>query len=358
MELSNIEELKQNLKSKFQDNKEVQTQIDSLTESDLQALQNKSEEEVLTFLGSQKTNDDEITVNENNQNDTNPNTPLNVDELLPETNQNEDWKDRIRAKEKETNEELGTYFQEVTTDDKSAPLTFKDDKGNTHEFSDENHCRVAGDQLAFDQLARTAKKLGKDAINFGEFKEHPEYRTRLYLACLKEGLKAVGNVPSHEEIENSPEKDAILKELGKNETEKKILEVKTNRARLNLAEKECLKDTEYVQLIDILKKAEQSGNTDDITKAKENLAKNQSFRNLNDAKANYTNSVMQAKETYIEFGRKNGPEKTKEERAEEMKKYEMAYNQKEEIKKQPNDKNKQKIPSQQQKHNMKEKNNS
>lgn len=338
---NDLESLRQEILAKLEGLEKGQAIVQKMNEEDLLALKGLSAEKTREQIGiilteKQESNTDsqpetsqqEPTKNSDTQKN---NEPLNVDEEInsitvneiqdekpQETDQNEDWRARVRAKEKEANQELGNNFQEVETNDKSAPLTFKDDKGNTHEFSDENHCRVAGDQTAFDQLARTAKKLGKDAINFGEFKEHPEYRTRLYLACLKEGLQPTGNIPSNEEVENSPEADAILKELGKNETEKNIIEAKTKLIELKKINTRCLKDENFANLLDSYNQAKNEEKKKNILTE---LKKNPLYTQLTKAQETYEESVTHAQEAYIEYGRRKGPEKTKEERKKEVEDY-------------------------------------
>ena len=293
--------------------------VQKMNEEDLLALRDLSAEKTREQIGiileakeDKENNNPSLTVDEINNN------VLTVDEQHEEVDQNEDWKDRVRKAENQTNYELKHNFQEVTNDNKTDPLTFKDDKGNTHEFSDENHCRVAGEQTAFDQLARTAKKLGKDTINFGEFKEHPEYKTRLYLACLKEGLKTDGNTPSSEEIQNSPEADAILKELGKNETEKNIIEARKKHIELQKINTLCLKDENFANLLDLYNQEKNEENKKNILTE---LEKNTLYTQLTKAQEAYEESVTHAQEAYIEYGRRKGPEKTKEERKKEVEDY-------------------------------------
>lgn len=356
---NDLESLRQEILAKLEGLEKGQAIVQKMNEEDLLALKGLSAEKTREQIGiilteKQESNTDsqpetsqqEPTKNSDTQKN---NEPLNVDEEInsitvneiqdekpQETDQNEDWRARVRAKEKEANQELGNNFQEVETNDKSAPLTFKDDKGNTHEFSDENHCRVAGDQTAFDQLARTAKKLGKDAINFGEFKEHPEYRTRLYLACLKEGLQPTGNIPSNEEVENSPEAKEIVKELIKKNRKELRQELNASRKALATTQAAWKNDPDYSTLTTAYNTAweahknspsESTKNT--LEQAEQNLNKNPAYQNYSSAKDQYKETLNKATEFYLQYGSEKDAHQTREQREDRLRTHLNNYNPKE-----------------------------
>lgn len=337
---NDLETLRQEILAKLEGLDQGKAIVSNMNEEELRELQTLNAEQTRERIGIILTNQEK---NDENKQD----SSLTVDEIIPplnvnektdnQTDQNEDWKDRIRAKERETNQELGNNFQEVETDNKTAPLTFKDDKGNTHEFSSENHCRVAGDQTAFDQLAHTAKKLGKDAINFGEFKEHPEYKTRLYLACLKEGLQPVGNVPSPEEIENSPEAKEITKELIK-KNRREIFN-KLKETRKNLAETQTIWEndpdyqtltTAYETALNAHESTPSEATQNALNLAEDNMKKNDAYQSYYSAQKSFHNTVIEAKEFYLTHGsEKDAETTTREQREERLKKHLAKYNPKE-----------------------------
>ena len=137
-----------------------------------------------------------------------------VDERLPEAKEDDGWqKDVCEAVEK-ANTELKQKFEKYKDPDHPEHLFFKDDKNNTIAFASKEQAYVEGEQAAFDELVVSAKNLGKTKINFGKFEKHPEYKARLYLACLKHGMEMTGNIPNQEELKNSPEY-AEIQAIGK-----------------------------------------------------------------------------------------------------------------------------------------------
>lgn len=332
---NDLETLRQEILAKLEGLDKGKAIVSNMNEEELRELQTLNAEQTRERIGIILTNQE--------KND----EPLNVDEIIngitvnelqeekpKETDQNEDWKDRIRNKEREVNQELGNNFQEVETNDKRAPLTFKDDKGNTHEFSSENHCRVSGDQTAFDQLARTAKKLGKDAINFGEFKEHPEYRTRLYLACLKEGLQTTGNTPTQEEIEKSPEAKEITKELIKKNRREIFNELKEARKNLVATQTTWENDPNYQTLTTAYQAAlnahestPSEATQNALNLAEDNMKKNDAYQSYYSAQTSFHNTVIKAKEFYLTHGsEKDAETTTREQREERLEKHLEKYN--------------------------------
>lgn len=138
------------------------------------------------------------------------NEVLDADELLPEVKEDNGWKEEVKKAVKQANaffNEKSPEFQEFTeTPNPERPdhLFFKDAKNNTIAFASKEQAYVEGEQAAFDELVVSAQKMGKNKINFGKFEQHPEYKVRLYLACLKHGME-MKNAPELEELKQYPE---------------------------------------------------------------------------------------------------------------------------------------------------------
>ena len=148
-----------------------------------------------------------------------------VDERLPEAKEDDGWqKDVCEAVEK-ANTELKQKFEKYKDPDHPEHLFFKDDKNNTIAFASKEQAYVEGEQAAFDELVVSAQNLGKTKINFGKFEKHPEYKARLYLACLKHGME-MKNAPKLEELKQYPEYKEI-RNIRKKELLKKLPEIKT-----------------------------------------------------------------------------------------------------------------------------------
>lgn len=148
-----------------------------------------------------------------------------VDEHLPEAKEDDGWqKDVCEAVEK-ANTKLKQKFEKYKDPDHPEHLFFKDDKNNTIAFASKEQAYVEGEQAAFDELVVSAQNLGKTKINFGKFEKHPEYKARLYLACLKHGME-MKNAPKLEELKQYPEYKEI-RNIRKKELLKKLPEIKT-----------------------------------------------------------------------------------------------------------------------------------
>ena len=128
-----------------------------------------------------------------------------VDEHLPKAKEDDGWQKDVRKAVKQANTDLKQKFEEYKDEEHPDHLFFKDDKNNTIAFASKEQAYVEGEQAAFDELVVSAQNLGKTKINFGKFEKHPEYKARLYLACLKHGMEMTGNVPNLEELKNAPE---------------------------------------------------------------------------------------------------------------------------------------------------------
>lgn len=150
---------------------------------------------------------------------------MTVDERLQEAKEDDGWqKDVCEAVEK-ANTKLKQKFEKYKDPDHPEHLFFKDDKNNTIAFASKEQAYVEGEQAAFDELVVSAQNLGKTKINFGKFEKHPEYKARLYLACLKHGME-MKNAPKLEELKQYPEYKEI-RNIRKKELLKKLPEIKT-----------------------------------------------------------------------------------------------------------------------------------
>lgn len=171
------------------------------------------------------------------------------------------WKDEVRKAVAETNRALSQDFKEYADAEHPDHLFFRDQNNasNIIAFANKEKAYVEGEQAAFDQLVVTAKNLGKDTIAFGTFEKHPEYRAKLYLACLKHGLK-MKNAPELESLKEYPEYTAIQdiisgEEKKKSEAEKaekiKALreEFRTVDKELSTARREFMENDECKNLL-------------------------------------------------------------------------------------------------------------
>ena len=201
--------------------------------------------------------------------------------LTVEDNQNDDdrvsdpiWKQEIREAVEKANQELSQKFEEYTDPEHPDRLFFRDQNnaGNIIAFASKEQAYVEGEQAAFDQLVVTAKKMGKDTIAFGSFEKHPEYRAKLYLACLKHGLKMT-NAPELDSLQQYPEYAAIQniisgeeKKKSEEEKPKKIKELREKfRAidqELNTARREFMENDECKKLLKEYKKTKGDRNMD------------------------------------------------------------------------------------------------
>lgn len=133
---------------------------------------------------------------------------IEVHENLPEEERINDpeWKKEIRKAIAHANNQLSQEFEEYTDEEHPDHIFFRDKNNNRNiiAFASKDNAYVEGEQNAFDELVVAAQKMGKDTITFGKFEEHPEYRAKLYLACLKYGMK-MKNAPELESLKGFPE---------------------------------------------------------------------------------------------------------------------------------------------------------
>ncbi len=149
---------------------------------------------------------------------------ITVDENISEAKEDDGWKKEVREAVKKANTDLKQEFEEYKDEEHPEHLFFKDKKNdkNIIAFASKSEGYVEGEQAAFDELVKTAQNMGKETVNFGKFEKHPEYKARLYLACLKFGMK-MKNAPELEALKQYPE----YKEIRKLQKEKLSKELET-----------------------------------------------------------------------------------------------------------------------------------
>ena len=149
---------------------------------------------------------------------------ITVDENISEAKEDDGWKKEVREAVKKANTDLKQEFEEYKDEEHPEHLFFKDKKNdkNIIAFASKSEGYVEGEQAAFDELVKTAQNMGKETVNFGIFEKHPEYKARLYLACLKFGMK-MKNAPELEALKQYPE----YKEIRKLQKEKLSKELET-----------------------------------------------------------------------------------------------------------------------------------
>ena len=230
---------------------------------------------------------DVLTVDENMRDDDRPNAD-------PE------WAKEVEEAVKRANAKTHNKFERFEDPDHPNYVCFKDSKNenNIIAFASKSNAYVAGDQAAFDELVMAAKKMGNEAIRFGKFEKHPEYKAKLYLACLKCGMAPVGdNVPTKEELEESPEYDAIKVERDRAEITKKYNETKKAR---DDAKSAWDSDPQHIVLEQAIEDARNAYDADQSDENKDKLEAAESRRNENPAYKAYD----EARNAHIESSKK------------------------------------------------------
>ncbi len=247
---------------------------------------------------------------------------LTVEENLPEADQSQDWKDEVRKAVKDANQQLSHNFTEYQNQDHPDHLFFKDGN-NEIAFANKQQAYAGGDQKAFDELCVAAVKLGKNTINFGKFEKHPEYKAMLYLACLKYGLNMSGNIPNEEELKNSPQYAEIQQlqiSQKKKELQQKLKDTKKQY-------QDCLRiandDPDYCTALAALEAAKDAYKTDNnkiaLDTAQKNLEATEAYKNLQQPKNAYQDTLKEAADFYVQFGSGNQADKsTPEERQQKL----------------------------------------
>ncbi|MBE6444560.1 MAG: hypothetical protein E7019_00675 [Alphaproteobacteria bacterium] len=274
----------------------------------------KSDKEVLDIINSFAAVDT-MNINENMHDDDRPHAD-------PE------WAKEVEEAVKRANAKTHNKFERFEDPDHPNYVCFKDSKNenNIIAFAGKSDAYVAGGQAAFDELVAAAQKLGKESIRFGKFEKHPEYKARLYLACLKCGLKPVGdNVPTKEELEASPEYDAIKLEEERIDTIKKYNESKKKRDETLDAWKA---DPNYESLENAVKEAQAKFDTDsteenkkELELAKEDRQNNPRYSAYDEARSAHIESSKKMLDLYLDHGLKPFDRTSKEVRKENAKRF-------------------------------------
>lgn len=204
-----------------------------------------------------------------------------VDERLLEAKEDDGWKKDVREAVEKANVFLKeknrdfSPFQDTPDPDHPDHLFFKDAKNNTIAFASKEQAYVEGEQAAFDELVVSAQKMGKNKINFGKFEQHPEYKARLYLACLKHGME-MKNAPELEELKQYPEEY------------KKIVHLIVRDEKIQQDIKNASENDNYKKLVENLLtkqeaaagKAEDSEENKAAKKAHTELLRNESYKKI------------------------------------------------------------------------------
>lgn len=228
---------------------------------------------------------------------------ITVDENISEAKEDDGWKKEVREAVKKANTDLKQEFEEYKDEEHPEHLFFKDKKNdkNIIAFASKSEGYVEGEQAAFDQLIKTAQNMGKETVNFGKFEKHPEYKARLYLACLKFGMK-MKNAPEIEDLKEYPE----YKEIKRIDLKGKL---KTTKEAFSSSLTEAKKDNDYVTLREAAKKARKDFETDGseanataLETAEKALKENKTYQDIEQKKKAYHDTLKDAADFYIEYG--------------------------------------------------------
>lgn len=230
---------------------------------------------------------------------------LNVDDKVDSPAHDDGWKDEVRKAVAQAKQNVKTNFEEYQDAEHPEHLCFRDGDDKMI-FSSRNKVAVEGDMQTFRTLCDTAQNLGYKAINFGKFEEHPEYKAKLYLACLEKDLK-MNNAPKLEELKDYPEYKDIMKLYIPKKRKELSAALKASAAEFNKANAEANGDTEYKRLKKELQEAKKNKDKDNdaVEKAKEALAANPIAQKLDKATAAYKNAMKASINFYIDYGSEN-----------------------------------------------------
>ena len=250
---------------------------------------------------------------------------LHVDDKVDDNSSPDNgWKDEVRKAVNEANQTVKTQFDEYEDTEHPERLCFRNGDDKMF-FSSRNSVAVEGDIQTFRTLCQTAINLGHKAINFGKFEEHPEYKARLYLACLEKDLK-MNNAPQLEELKEYPEYKDILKLYIPKKRQELGAALKKSAAEFNKANVEAEKDPEYNRLKNELKNAKRSKDKEAIEQAQAALEANESAQKVKKATAAYKNAMKASLNFYIEYGSESSKaEETPEQRRKKVEKHLTEY---------------------------------
>lgn len=249
---------------------------------------------------------------------------LDIDDNIDSPAHDDGWKDEVRKAVGEAKKSVKTTFEEYQDAEHPEHLCFRDGDDKMI-FSSRNKVAVEGDIQTFRTVCETALNLGFKSVNFGKFEEHPEYKAKLYLACLEKDLK-MNNAPKLEELKEYPEYADIMKLYVPKQRTKLSDSLKKTAAEFNKANTAAEKDPEYKRLKRELQDAKKNKDSDAIEKAKAALAQNPAHKALEQAQHQYKDAMKAAINFYIEYGSENSkPDQTPEERRKKIEKHLTEY---------------------------------
>ncbi len=248
---------------------------------------------------------------------------ITVDENISEAKEDDGWKKEVREAVKKANTDLKQEFEEYKNEEHPEHLFFKDKKNdkNIIAFASKSEGYVEGEQAAFDELVKTAQNMGKETVNFGKFEKHPEYKARLYLACLKFGMK-MKNAPEIEELKEYPEYRNIAS-----------FYATKARKEYNEARATADKDNGFLRLeqqaYEYGRKHKENPNDEtiktDYERIKKQLNEHPLQQKLQKAEKEFTHYAKEMMDHYIEYGSGANDTRTKEQRKERVSKHMKEY---------------------------------
>lgn len=242
---------------------------------------------------------------------------INVDDNVNNSTPDDGWKAEVREAVKKAKTELKTNFEEYEDEEHPERLCFRDGDDKII-FSSKNSVAVEGDIQTFRTVCETAKNLGFKSINFGKFEEHPEFKARLYLACLEKDMK-MNNAPQLEDLKEFPEYPQILKLYVPKKRKELAADLKKKAAEFNKARTAAQNDQDYKRLTKELQEAKKTRDNDAIEKAKEALSQNASHKALEEARHQYKDAMKLSINFYIQYGSENSkPDQTPEQRRQKV----------------------------------------
>lgn len=253
---------------------------------------------------------------------------LDIDDNIDSPAHDDGWKDEVRKAVGEAKKSVKTTFEEYHDAEHPEHLCFRDGDDKMI-FSSRNKVAVEGDMQTFRTLCETAQNLGYKAINFGKFEEHPEYKAKLYLACLEKDLKMNG-APQIEELKEYPEYKDIMKIYIPKHRKELSANLNSSRTAFDAATQKANNDPEYKKLEKAVNDAKKAKDYDALDRAKEALAEYPLEKERQKAAFTYKKSMKESLLFYIEYGSENSnPDETPEARRKKVEKHLTKYDAKE-----------------------------
>lgn len=253
---------------------------------------------------------------------------LNIDDKVDTPAHDDGWKEEVRKAVATARQSVKTNFEEYQDAEYPQHLCFRDGDDKMI-FSARNKVAVEGDIQTFRTLCETAQNLGYKAVNFGKFEEHPEYKAKLYLACLEKGLK-MNNAPKLDELKEYPEYADIMKIYVPQKRKELGETLNASKTDFDKANADAANDAEYKRLVQELKDAKRKKDDEAIEKAQEALNANPTHQNVQKATQAYKKAMEASMHFYITYGSETSKaEETPEQRKEKLKKHLAQYDAKE-----------------------------